>query len=403
MSEQSDVVIVPQLSAWRRRWIVSALAVTAIIVALAVAIFPRLQYIMSHTTPAQAAPATPSQVWGTSAIHSLTVGNLVAPSSPNFTPTDISPDGTFVVGYDSVVNAEGSNSEIIVAINLATGVKEQIIALPDNISVLDNQIATDGRYIAWAGLEYLAGPNPPYSQQLLTYFDTQTGKQHSITAQPAISQLPSLSLDHGHLFWLNLTSGPTQHTSPFVFEDTDLSSGETRDVFSSGTPHQIQGVCWPDVIYNNTLFDATSGISTPITMPTPPAPYYNVTIAACDGTTAYASYGTIQHGVQSTGFLETDIFAHTPLHWQDDGTIHGFAAMLSGANNRLFLFGGVNTITNISGIFAWDRQQHRIVYLLPDFSSDFTPRPFLRDHWLVYQTNQADKKILNVVDTTRLR
>ncbi len=391
----------------------------ALIILIFVQVF-RLNTPVRKTTSVAASPlASPSRVWGTSAVDTIPLAplGLVA-----FSATDLSPDGSFIVG----LAIKSANTAELGTIDTHTQQYHKLASLPAGGQGVTP--VTDGRYIAYQNFKETA-TDPKWQNIIL--LDTTTQQQITLGGQGGTSA-DLLALDHGTLYWQTLTEVILQqqtnggvvtsstYEAPGPLLATDLATQTTRTLLAA--KEQVNSVILPIVLYqhidrngqNVTIGDLHAlNLSTGRDDIVPTVPYGLGT--SSDNGLLYGNSEII-----SQGHYYLTAYTKNPADatWQKIATLPiasdsiGVFLTNSGeqqliANDRLILWGDI--LYNTDGkthLLAWDRAKQTEVDLglTADTSQspNFLVNPFARGQWIMYETQVNGTNVLNVIDTTRL-
>lgn len=243
------------------------LATLVVLVALFAQIFrqPASRSISYHLTPqptGSAAPTMlpptpvdpttlmrPDQAWGS---HYITDHLTLSAASDNFfTPDDIFPDGSALVG---TIFRNGQQS--VVLMNSRTQAIHVVYTAPASV-VTPFLVQTDGRFVVWDGGFSGAGTISHQEPKIFGYADLQTGRVTilSVTLSPNQTSSGLLLLDQGMMLWETYTATTS------VTKITDLATNSTRLLPAFRTNENIVDVSLPYL-----LTETTTGTSAPYTM-----------------------------------------------------------------------------------------------------------------------------------------
>lgn len=163
------------------------------------------------------------------------------PDGTSFIPTDITPDGTALVGYTRM---QGQQSSYFVdAVFLPSLVAHHLYTMPGDAA--PPTVKTDGTYAAMiGGNNFTGGPGPLH--QLIGFFNIQSFAYNILYDTNTLRYNPYIiAVDHGQFFW-NLARSPGQ------LSDMDMASSNISIVpMPNGTfdgTATIQ-VVWPHLLY----------------------------------------------------------------------------------------------------------------------------------------------------------
>jgi hypothetical protein len=353
---------------------------------------------------------TAMQAWGSHYAGTIPQGQSLTKA---FIPTDIAPDGSFVVGY--VLNSPTDAS--IDLLTTSTG-KIQLLSkisssypltdLSNFSSTAGAAIVTDGHLVAWIADDGL-------QIDALDLQTMQTKTLVPVTSDGHGGQLgfDSLFADQGVLYYQAQSTdyqGQGVSVSSTYVASTSLTSKTTKTI-ANGTLIQFS---WPYLLYRASdgsfhLTNIQTGSeatlpSTPFALNNSLNPNFQIR-----GTTVYSVTTAIVQGNatnQIWALLHADqagaqwqIAATFPLQ----GYISSGEATLVGVNDRLFVLSqGAGILSQTPPLLAWDRMQQRIIAIgtLPEGRGTAF---VIRGEWMAWDTIDSSQYItLSIVDTSAL-
>lgn len=338
------------------------------------------------------APISPARAWGNYAATHIT---LPLATTSRFTPTDISPDGSTIVG----ISTRGGQMQVMV-LQVATGNTHILYTAPPDLGT-PLQVQTDGRFVAWAGGNEGEGSRSDHN--VVGYSDLQTGK------------VTMLANNNQHVRIVGLTHGTMvlkpDSTNPALppYTATDLANNLTL-MLPISQEWNCSSVSWPYLLCTMTngipywkLYNlATNALLTltSIVRFTQDMSGYKVALA---GTAIFllppGGYASATPA-QPAQLVEIDL---SDLNARPSGTVRrlgsAFVASNLMANGRLVVWTGNGDGGLTNSLYAWDRAQNRLVAFDPLQSGDFV----VRDHVvMIIHGSSSDAGDITVINTDTL-
>lgn len=177
-------------------------------------------------------PLSPAQAWGAQTIAHYPLTQ----AGGTFVPTDIAPDGSFMVGYTRP--SRGDSSYSVAALTLPQDTVRSLFPLP--ASAAPPVVKTDGTYAVW-----LAATTAP-SGQIVGFSDVQTGMYHLLAQNAPGRYNPAVfAVAHGNFFWSPTGTAVALHMTALA---TMMDTSVAPPAGFASTP-AIQ-VVWPRLVYH---------------------------------------------------------------------------------------------------------------------------------------------------------
>lgn len=175
-------------------------------------------------------PLSPAQAWGAQTIAHYPL----AQAGGTFVPTDIAPDGSFMVGYTRPVRGSGY---AVAALMLPQNTVRSLFPLP--ATAAPPVVKTDGTYAVW-----LAATTAP-SGQIVGFSDVQMGTYHVLSQNaPGLYNPAVFAIAHGNFFWSPTGTAIALHMTALA---TIMDTPVVPPAGFATTP-AIQ-VVWPRLVY----------------------------------------------------------------------------------------------------------------------------------------------------------
>jgi hypothetical protein len=362
---------------------------------LLILLFPRLVHINGgastsgstatqvHPTPAApTATATPpiAEVAWASA---LTRHSLVLNDGTTFTPTDIAPDGSLLVGY-----AVGQTDApyYIDAVTLPSFTPQRLFTLPADAT--KPIVKTDGTYAAWIGGDAATGTTV---HQTIGYINLATGRYAELYDAFALLYDPRFfDVADGQFIY-----SPVK--SPGTLDVLDMATGNSGPLpihTPSGTTLTTLAVAWPRLVYAASdqsvhLYDNQTQVDTPLSNITFAT---NTDMLALSGTTLYWAHPTSGNALALTAF---DLTTTAQATGQTVTTIAATQLTALSVGTHVVAWDDGHTRT------AYDLTKQQTVILGPTLA-EVPTQIAQRGTMLWYRSNNGSQPIITLVNLAKL-
>ncbi len=322
--------------------------------------------VMPTKTPV---PLSPTQAWGNYAATHIT---LPLATTSHFTPTDISPDGSTIVG----VSTRGGQMQVML-LEVATGHTRVLYTAPPDLGT-PLQVQTDGRFVAWAGGNEGEGSRSDHN--VVGYSDLQTGKVTMVADNNQHVRI--VGVTHGTMVLKPDSTNP--QLPPYTA--TDLANNLTL-MLPISQLWNCSSVSWPYLLCTMTngipywkLYNLATNVLltlTSIVRFTQDMSGYMVALAGTAIFLLPPGGSSSAKPAQPAQLAEIDL---SDLDARPSGTVRrlgsAFVASNLMANGRLVVWSGNGDGGATNTLYAWDRAQNRLVAFDSLQSGNFV----VRDH-----------------------
>jgi hypothetical protein len=179
-------------------------------------------------------PLTPAQAWGAQSVAHYP---LTLSGGGIFVPTDIAPNGRFMVGYTRP--ASGTTGYVVAALMLPQDAVQPVFPLP--ASAAPPVVKTDGTYMAWIT------PASAQGDQIVGYSAIATLTYHLLYegAQPAYNPAV-IAVAHGAFFWSPIGTPVTLHMTALATGMDTTIAPPAGSAFDTTPAFQV---AWPRLAY----------------------------------------------------------------------------------------------------------------------------------------------------------
>ena len=437
-----------------RRMMTIASSVAALLLVFVVVSQMITQAKPHSATTSTTQPTQAEQVWGKQYAQSIALGSVKVPTLSAiqatrefpgfFIPTDIAPDGTFIVGYtlESQTATPISNSpavEYTVSIDvmaLPSGSIQHIAQITTGQPVNQTYVATDGRYVIWNTLVPINNGTGSTYQLELSEYDRQT--QQASSLNEVIGPLEGLNsafislaghfflAEQGVLYYLVYQydiQGPTFGTRAiFDLRSFNLSTHAINTVIHDFVPIATgnnlftsnlaeQHFSWPYLLYNHSdqsyhLHNLQTGADSII--PVDDTNDYHTPFTIQGTTISIMRFTEVEQGSISHAFLRLPHVDQPGAQWQVSGEIPytNTAKIYIGADARLFflMLPGSQVLNTFAQLEGWDSISKQTVILAPALLTDAGFGVIERGSLIAWENIDASGNItLFVMNTATLR
>lgn len=189
-------------------------------------------------------PLTAAQAWGSA----ITTVPLQLADGTQFSPTDVSPDGTYLVGLAPIGTGQAASVNIAllpVPASASGNMARVMFTMPVGTSTA--AVKTDGRFVVWIGGigDGSTGVGP--TRQIVGYFDRQN-RSYVIMRDTTeiLVNSHAFAVGHGYFVW-------TRRNPDFGLYATNLVTGATtyyplNQPIAADISNPVQ-IAWPNALY----------------------------------------------------------------------------------------------------------------------------------------------------------
>ncbi|MBA3822854.1 MAG: hypothetical protein H0X24_02980 [Ktedonobacterales bacterium] len=372
-------------------------AAALLLAMLLIVLFPRVVRVTGQTSAtatqpataqptsvlptATATPLTAEGVWGSA----LTRHSLLLSDGTSFTPTDVAPDGSLLVGY---AVAQPSAPYYITAVALPSFTAQRLFTLPADAT--KPIVKTDGTFAGWLGA------NTPTStgavHQTIGYVNIATGRYAEL--------YDAFSLQYDPRFFA-VAAGQFLYSpvkSPNTLNVLDMTTGNSAPLplhVPTGATLATLTVAWPLLVYTASdqsvhVYDNQNQLDAPLSVLT----FASVTdTLALAGKTLYWA-----HPASGGNALQVTAFAAIT-----DPTVTGQVITMVAASRLTQLTAGSRLLTWSDGQTraAYDLDHHAQVQLGPTVAGD-AMQMGQQGKMLWYRSDTANQPAITLVNGAQL-